>query len=131
MPIRAYQEGDLDRIRELHAKSGLPPECFPDLTNPLYFVKVIAETRNRITQAGFIKLTGEAYVLLDHEASTAQQRYATLNSLVAHGLGQAAAAGLNDVSCWVPPTLERSFGKRLEAVGFIKSPWPAYTALLE
>jgi hypothetical protein len=129
--IRDYRISDLEAVKELHAKSGLPGVCLPDLTNPLFFVKVIAESEGKVVQAGFVKLVGEAYVLLDHEAGEPGERLSILESLVAKGLSAASAKGLSDVSCWLPPELEKSFGARLKALGFIRSPWPSFSVLLE
>jgi hypothetical protein len=130
--VREYKPADFEAIKRIHASSGLPETCLPDLTNPLFFVKVVADDQGKVTQAGFVKLTGEAYILVDHSHGLAQERWSVAQSVVNHGLAAAAKKGLSDVSCWLPPMLERSFGdRRLRELGFIKSPWPCYTALLE
>jgi hypothetical protein len=131
MKIRVYHPSDLAAIKAMHAQSGLPPECLPPVESPLLFVKLVAEEDGKVTQAGFVKLTGEAYVLVDHEHGTAERRFETLRYIVAHGLNTASREGLQDVSCWLPPEVQQSFGARLESLGFIKSPWQSYTALLE
>jgi hypothetical protein len=122
---------DLEQVTALHARSGLPSVCLPDLANPLFFVKVVAESEGKVVQAGFVKLVGEAYVLVDHEFGEPGERLSILESLVTQGLAAASAKGLSDVSCWLPPPLEKSFGPRLKALGFIRSPWPCFSALLE
>lgn len=131
MHIRDYKISDLKAVEELHAKSGLPAPCLPNLADPLFFVKVVAEAEGKVVQAGFVKLIGEAYVLVDHDAGETGERLSTLESLVCAGLSAASAKGLSDVSCWLPPELEKSFGKRLRALGFIRSPWPNFSVLLE
>jgi hypothetical protein len=129
--IRDFKLSDLEAVKELHAKSGLPSVCLPDLTNPLFFVKVVAESNGKVVQAGFVKLIGEAYILVDHDAGEPGERLSTLESVVCKGLSSASAKGLSDVSAWLPPDLEKSFGPRLKALGFIRSPWPNFSVLLE
>jgi hypothetical protein len=144
--IRAYEQRDFDQIKRIHQSTGLPPNCFPDARRPLFLVKLIAEERGEVVQAGFVKLTGEAYVLIDHKFSTPEDRLAIMESLVIRGLHDAAMPqsvtcseckatigarpGLDDVSCWLPPGLEKSFWPRLKVLGFEKSKWQSYTALL-
>jgi hypothetical protein len=144
--IRAYEQKDFETIKRIHQSTGLPPNCFPDARQPLFTVKVIAEECGEVVQAGFVKLTGEAYVLVDHHFSTPENRLAIMESLVIRGLHEAALAqevtcqhcknvigvrpGLEDVSCWLPPGMEKSFWPRLKVLGFEKSKWQSYTALL-
>jgi hypothetical protein len=128
--IRPYSESDLDAIIRLHRQSGLPDVCLPDLSNPLFCVKVCAERRNKVVQAGFVKIVGEAYLLVDHEVASPQERLDIVERLVATGLAEAASRGFEDVTAWLPPKVRRSFAPRLTALGFIKSPWQSYTALL-
>jgi hypothetical protein len=128
--IRPYQPGDFDAVKRLHAKSGLPAACMPDLQNPNSVVQLVSIEQGEVAQFGAVKLTGEAFVLVDHEHSSPQERWARLGDLTAMALRGAAERGLDDVSAWIPPGLEDSFGKRLEALGAIKSPWRNWTFLL-
>ena len=128
--IRAYRKSDLDAIKRMHEQSGLPPSCLPDLSNRLFCVKVCAERRNRVVQAGFVKIVGEAYVLVDHEVASPQERLDIVERLIATGLAKAAKRGFEEVTAWLPPKVRPSFAPRLEALGFIESPWQSYTALL-
>lgn len=130
MRIRAYREDDLAAIERMHRESGLPANCLPVLTNPLFKVKIVADQQGKVVQAGFVKLTGEAFILVDHTHATPQERLDALEELVVHGLADAAKVGLDDVSAWLPPEVERAFGPRLKALGFRESPWKSYSALL-
>ena len=77
--IRPYRNADSDAIKRLHKASGLPPTCLPDLLNPNFIVRCVAEAGGRVVQAGFVKLAGEAYVLIDHDYATAQERLQVLS----------------------------------------------------
>ncbi len=127
--IRKYRPQDLEAIKRLHVRSGLPANCFPDIQSRQSVVQLVSESRGVVTQAAFVKLVGEGYVLVDHDAGTPQERWASLGDLIARGLHD-AAEHVDQVSCWIPPTLEKSFGPKLEVLGFIKSPWQSYTANL-
>jgi hypothetical protein len=137
--IRPYNSWDLEALKRIHAKSGLPANCWPNLENSLYQVRVVAEENHHPVQAGFVKITGECYVMVDHHYATPEKRWEILQELVIHGLHQAAQVdlsksritGLEDATCWLPPSLEKQFWPRLKSLGFEKSPWQSYTAVLK
>jgi hypothetical protein len=138
--IREYHKLDGAQLKAIHVKSGLPANCWPNLDNPLYIVKLVGTEKNRVVQGGFIKLTGEAYVLVDHNYDTPEKRWEILQELTIKALHEAAkpnfgslalAEGLEDVSAWLPPSLVKSFWPRLKTLGFEPSPWQSYTALLK
>jgi hypothetical protein len=137
--IREYNALDEKALKEIHIRSGLPANCWPNLSNPLYLVRLVDTEGNRVVQGGFIKLTGEAYLLLDHNYDTPERRWQILQDLTVKALAEAAqprfgslalAGGLEDVSAWLPPPLVKSFWPRLKSLGFEPSPWASYTALL-
>jgi hypothetical protein len=138
--IREYNKLDERTLRDIHLRSGLPPNCWPNLDNPLYIVRLVDVEGNRVVQGGFIKLTGEAYILLDHDYDTPERRWQILQSLTVKSLFEAGqpkfgslalSNGLEDVSAWLPPSLVKSFWPRLKTLGFEPSPWQSYTAVLK
>ena len=128
--IRPYTASDFDALKRIHATSGLPPACFPEVNDKLFVVKVVAEENGEVVQAAMVKLIGEGYVLVDHRFSTPEKRWDVLQSLIIRGLNDAANQGLDSMSCWLPPEMERAFATRLRSLSFEKSPWPSYSALL-
>jgi hypothetical protein len=129
--IREYEPRDLEALKRIHSRSGLPTSCMPDLQSNLFCVKLCAEKSGQVVQAGFIRLIGEAFVLVDHTCENPGERWKTLTDLTMRALAEAHIAGLESVSAWIPPEVEKSFGPRLMDLGWIKSPWQSYTALLE
>ena len=129
--IRNYENSDLEEIKRIHSLSGLPQNCLPDPTQKQFVVKLAAEEQGRVVQAGFVRLTGEAYVLVDHRFSTPELRWEILQSLVIRGLHDAGKKDLTEVTAWVPPKLAESFEPRLKALSFERSPWPSFTAILK
>jgi hypothetical protein len=113
----------------MYRESGLPENCLPALNDPRFVVKLVAEAAGKVVQAGFVKLIGEAFVLVDHSHSNPGERLDVLTELVARGLA-GASRHVNEVSAWLPPEVEASFGPRLVELGWIKSPWSSYSALL-
>ena len=129
MNIRPFQLGDIYKIRRM--AQNLPPNCLADFSNPLFCIREVIEHDGRIGVAGFLKLTGEVYLLVDHERGTPQERWEMLQMLAAHGLNQAAERGLEDVTAFIPPQIEKSFAPRLLDLGFQRSLWQSYTAKLQ
>lgn len=129
--IRNFKPSDTDVLREMHQKSGLPPQCWPDLTDPLYIVKIVQEEKGRVVQAGFVRTIGECYIMADHDYATPERRWEIMQELIIQGLHDTAAKGIRDASCWLPPSLEKSFGPRLKSLGFLPSPWPCYSIILK
>jgi hypothetical protein len=141
MIVRPYTDEDLEAIKRIHAANGLPPACLPacckadangNVPNaPLFFMRKILEDDGRVALASFLKLTAEAFVFVDHEHADPERRWIALQKLTAATLSEAAKKGVEDVTAWIPPELNRSFGERLVALGAIKSPWQSYSFLLE
>ncbi len=124
--IRDFEARDAIDIHRIHAQSGLPSNCFPNVNDELFFIKEVVELDRKVALAGFLKTTAEAYILVDHNAGTPDWRWGMLQQLAAHGFSRAAAMGLDQCSCWIPPEASW-FSKRVEALGAVRSPWPSYT----
>lgn len=127
--IRDFEARDIVDIHRIHTQSGLPSNCFPNVNDELFFIKEVVELDRKVALAGFLKTTAEVYILVDHSAGTPDWRWGMLQQLAAHGLSRAAAMGVRDVTAWIPEEA-KWFSKRVEALGFIKSPWPSWTAKL-
>jgi len=156
MRVRAYEERDLEELKRIHAEQGFG-YAFPDLGNPLFLTKLVLveegagreeasreETMDshscrdgapgtagaptgKIVGAALLRLTAEAYLLLDPEAGTPRARWEWLLGL--HGVTEREAArrGLEDVHAWLPPEIAGKFGKRLTRLGWVKDDeWTPY-----
>jgi len=130
MRIREFTLKDIPDMRRIHAESGLPQNCLPDFESPLFVVKKVAENGSGPAIGGFLKLNGEIFLLLDHSKGTPESRWEALEELTGEGLHEAYKVGLDHVTAWLPPEVEKQFGKRLESLGFQRSPWNSYTAIL-
>jgi hypothetical protein len=122
---RACLENDWDELRRIHSAQQMPYE-FPDLSNPLFLTKVVAETGGKIAAASFLRLTAEAYLLVDREYGAPTDRWRAVTLLHEVMRGEAARRGFDDVHCWLPPQIAGAFGRRLGSLGWKKEPWDCY-----
>jgi hypothetical protein len=155
MRVRAYEETDLEELKRIHAVQGFS-YGFPDLGNPLFLTKLVlvgedsgreeaagedscrdeaqsniddgcAPTKNKIAGAALLRLTAEAYLLLDPKAGTPRERWEWLLGLHAVTEREAERRGLEDVHAWLPPEIAGKFGKRLRRLGWVRDDeWTPY-----
>ena len=143
MLIREYQERDLAALRAIHAAQGFEYKL-PDLSNPLFVTKLVLTEENiapgsaatpqaeTIFGAALLRLTAEAYLLLDPRAGTPRERWRWLLALHAAAERDAWQRGLEDVHAWLPPPITKKFGKRMERLGWQRDDaWTPYCKKLE
>jgi len=127
MRIRNYRPEDEPALKQMHAAQGFD-YAFPDLANPLFVSKLVLEDDDgRSLMAALGRLSCEVYLLAEPKSASPGERF--LQMLLMHEAGRRdlEARGLDDVTCWVPPGIEKSFGRRLERLGWVRDPWPSYS----
>ena len=86
---------------------------------------------HRVIMASLARLTCEIYLLADPGAGTPRERYARLLALHATAERDLYARGLDDVHAWLPPRVAARFGRRLEALGWVRDDaWIPYSKRL-
>ena len=145
MQIREYKESDLAQLKAIHASQGFD-YAFPDLSNPLFVTKLVltdsdenrpqdagvTEGNEKILGAALLRLTAEAYLLLDPGTGTPRDRWQSLLSLHAATHRDAWQRGLEDVHAWLPPPIATKFGRRLQRLGWIcDDKWTPYCRKLD
>jgi hypothetical protein len=139
MHVREYRESDLAALRAIHAAQGFE-YTLPDLSNPLFVTKLILSAaeegtanakvdppHEKIIGAALLRLTAEAYLLLDPKAGTPRQRWQWLLQLHAATERDAWQRGLEDVHAWLPPPIASKFGKRITQLGWNRDDaWTPY-----
>lgn len=118
---------DSEQLQRLHAASKLPKECLPDTNDPLFLHIAVTDVEGKMVMASALRGSCEIYVLVDHDAGTPKQRFDWVEEIKNYMAQKAFRLGLDQITCWVPPEIEVSFGKRLVELGFTKSPWQSYT----
>lgn len=86
---------------------------------------------SRLLGAAFLRLTAEAYLLLDPRAGTPRERWQWLLALHEAARRDAWQRGLEDVHAWLPPPIAQNFGRRLERLGWRRDDsWTPYCTRL-
>jgi len=130
MQIRKYKPEDLQELKRIHAAQNFP-YAFPDLRNPLFLTKIVltdgGDSEEKILGAALLRLTAEAYLLLDPKAGTPSQRWQTLLLLHEAARRDAWHRGLEDVHAWLPPAIAKKFGRRMTQLGWQRDDaWTPY-----
>jgi hypothetical protein len=127
MRIREYTEGDVDFLRRIHQRQGFD-YTFPDLNDPIFISKLVVEDdAGGIVMASLARLTCEMYLLADPHAGGPRDRFERLLRLHRAGERDLLARGLDDAHAWLPPPIAKRFGRRLEALGWIRDDaWTPY-----
>ncbi|HME12925.1 MAG TPA: hypothetical protein VKF79_08700 [Candidatus Acidoferrum sp.] len=157
MPIREYQENDNQALRAIHAAQGfdyaLPdlrnplfvtklvltdedPSVPGNAASPWKSLPIGAlgdphanaqQGSARLIGAALLRLTAEAYLLLDPNAGTPLERWRALLTLHAAAEQDAWRRGLEDVHAWLPPPIAKKFGQRLARLGWQRDDtWTPY-----
>ncbi len=125
--IREYTEADLDALRRMHSAQGFDYE-FPNIADPIFVLRLVLEDdAGSPAMAILSRLTAEAYLLADSAAGTPRERWERFVAI--HRAAERAlfARGLDDVHAWLPPRIARSFGRRLERLGWVRdAAWMPY-----
>ena len=127
MRIRAYTPADLDALRRMHSRQGFD-YAFPDIDDPIFLSKLVVEDdAGRAVMASLARLTCEIYLLADPAAGTPHERLSAIAALDRAGEEDLRSRGLDDAHAWLPPPVARRFGRRLEALGWIRDDaWTPY-----
>lgn len=132
MLIRQFTDDDLQALKRMHSRQGFE-YAFPDVSDPIFVSKLVLEDDDsRIAMASLARLTCEMYLMLDSSLGTPQDRFLRITAL--HGAGERdlVSRGLDDAHAWLPPEISRRFGKRLEALGWVRDDkWTPYCYLFD
>lgn len=133
MRIRGYMPGDLERILKIHEQSGLQYR-FPDVDDWRMNPKIVVEDdAGKLVMAAGLRMTSEAYLWLDREAGTANERWKMLLALHETVRRKAEKLGYEDVHAFLPAEMPRGFKRRLGRLGWVREefePWWRPTAAL-
>ncbi len=127
MRIRDYTPADESALRKIHAAQGFDYP-FPDLSNQLFLTRLVLEDdAGRPLMAALGRVTCEVYLLAQPSAGTPQERWQRLLALHEAMRQTLRAQGFEDATCWIPPRIERAFGRRLRRLGWVRDAWAAFT----
>ena len=119
MNVREYTEADYERVKELHASSGLD-YILPSLSREEFFSRRIIGDGQEIGMGAFLKLTAEAYLICDPKWRNPAWRFEALRQLSMQSNTDARSAGVTEVTAFLPPKMVKTFGRRLGKLGWEK-----------
>jgi hypothetical protein len=117
--IREYQPSDVLPLLRMHEQQGFA-YSFPDLRDPLFVTRLVAEENGRVTAAALLHLTCEAYFLQDPRAGTPRERWERLLALHEAARRDAASKGLRDVTACIPREIPEGFFRKLKKLGWVE-----------
>lgn len=121
--VRPFEEADRGRINEIFQAQKLEYDA-PDWGKIL--VSAVVEVDGKITMAAFLRKTAETYFVMDGRAGRKRDRVGQLLMLHRELLIPARRVGFEDVHCWLPPEMEKDFGKLLMHFGWVRPLWPNF-----
>ena len=132
MRIRELERRDIPAVEELHRASGF------DYPLPDFFggdfarVSVVVDEDDKVIQVIAAKKTVEMYLLMDGAWRNPRWRLQALMQGHEEMRLKLIESGYTDVNCWLPPEVEKSFGRRLERIfKWIPSRWKSYSRKLK
>ena len=127
MLVRQYKESDLAALHRMHAQQGFDYP-FPDVADPIFVSKLVVEDESGCAvMASLARLTCEMYLLADPEAGQPRERFGRLLALHDAGERDLLARGLDDAHAWLPRRIAKRFGRRLQALGWVRDDaWTPY-----
>jgi hypothetical protein len=123
--VREYTDNDLDRVVELHTRSGLK---YPLPNMGDFFSRRVIEDKEGIGMVSLLKLTAEAYLICDPKWRTPAWRMEALKQIQEIANGDAVRKGVVEAVAFIPPSIEKTFKKRLKQTGWSKNKpsWHSY-----
>lgn len=125
MTTRCLRDTDIPILRKMYDSSGLRYE-FPDLRGPLMEqVVVVVDEMDEPLAAGATERILQTYVFLDMSMHPAAKLRAIkkLHEVFAPLL---RAKGYRETNCFVPPEMEKNFGRRLIRTFQWVRNWPSF-----
>jgi hypothetical protein len=113
MKIREYKDSDLELLRKFHSEAKFDFE-FPDPSESQVVIKQCLVDGGKVRMAAFGRLQACAYLLVDGEWKTPEERLEGIKILEFAMIQKAKILGLDQATAQVEPR----FGKRLQALGW-------------
>lgn len=126
--VRPYGEADLAAVKALHEAQGFDYAA-PDWD--AMDVAAVIEVDQRMEMAIFFRRTAETFLLVRTGGGVAGRKEKLGQLLLLHRamLEPLRNAGFSDIHCWLPPEIDRKFGKLLTnpLFGWKQQYWHSYS----
>lgn len=124
MRIRGIRPEDINELRAIHQRMGFGYP-FPDLAIKDIGM-VLVDEQDKPVQAALVVPIGEAYFLMNPDWRGPRERFDAFVDLHEAMRQEVQSRGYAWVQADLPPEVEKSFGRRLLNLGWIKSAWHTY-----
>jgi hypothetical protein len=116
---RKMTAADLEAIKEI-ARSQFD---LPDLSGNNFLAKRVLESGQRIIAGAAARMTTEVFIWVDRAWESPRFRLEAFKFLHEQMRLELKEKGVEDVHAWVPPQIERAFGRRLMQLGWQRPLW--------
>lgn len=124
--------GEATEIARIHGDSGFNYRLPDFASNPIFPIQRAISNNGQFLAASLVKVEAEVYLFMNHETGTAEERWEGLKLLHADVVSRARQIGFDQLYCVLPPEIEKSFGPRLQELGWSKDRgWSKYTLELQ
>ena len=130
MIVREYQDGDLERLKELHRNSGLGYDLPQSLSSEEFFARYVVEDGKSVVMAALLRATCEPYLLVDGHWRNPAWRFEALQRVEGVCRQAAQDRGIREAHAFLPPSMEKRFGRRLIRMGWTRyagEEWRCYS----
>lgn len=125
MNIRRYRAKDFVKISSLFKKTGFDYNL--PTRRELIESEVFVDDNDEVIMWLGAKLVPEFYLIMDPSWETPGMRFETFTLLHNHMIDRLADRGIYEGTISVPPQVEKSFGRRLTKLGWLRSKWACFT----
>lgn len=119
METRPLVESDLPTIEAMHNALGFDYRM-PNLSDPLFVVKMVGVEKGQVVSAFALKLCAEVYLWVDPNTSL-KLRYNAIRELSKVCYAAAWTLGLDCLVAWLPPSIPPAFCKLLTKLGWSRA----------
>lgn len=126
MRIRDFRNEDLEVLRSIYEKQGFSYD-FPTDLSAFTVIRVLVDENDQPVMALASRRTEEMYMFMDGGWRTPKWREQAFLFLHEHMRQTLVALGIHDVHAWLPPEVEKSFGRRLmRKLNWRKAEWSCF-----
>jgi hypothetical protein len=129
MKTRAAMENDCDELRKIYAESGFN-FSLPDLSSPMIeAAQLVIDERGEVVMAAMAERTVEIYLLCPASQLHPVVRMEGIRLLHGAIRDTIVGKGYTEGFSFIPPAIERSYGRHLRKRFGWEKTWPAYRIL--
>ena len=125
MNIRPAIPEDYESIKEIYLKMGFD-YTLPNI-DEFVDIQVVVDDKDEIQMVLAARKEVSYYLLIDPECELNPfMKWEYFKKILQLSFDALRKLGFHSVNAWLPPSIEKSFGRRLQKVGAKKFEWSSY-----